>query len=66
LDLIAGFLNGVPACGRCLTREENKEKLQHKCGECRWFKALKCERRPELVVVSPERPSCELFEVKEG
>jgi hypothetical protein len=66
LDLIAGFLNGVPACGRCLTREENREKLQHKCGECRWFKALKCERRPELVVVSPERPACELFEVKEG
>ena len=34
------------------------------CGECKHHLGTRCELRPELVVVSPLKPACELFEPK--
>ena len=37
---------------------------ERKCGNCKHYQGLKCELKPNLIVLSPVHPACENFEPK--
>lgn len=73
LDTLLDYeYRGTPLCKGCAFREWERDKdalLKGKtCGECAYWSPNRCEQFPELVMVSPARPACELFKPrgKEG
>jgi hypothetical protein len=63
--IITPYLDDKQICMKCVAREEAKLKeasLEGKeCGGCAYWSPNKCERFPEMVMVSPARPACEWY-----